>query len=478
MAPILRLNRTLHLGLIDEDSFAGFQNNRTGYFKKYHNRFWASFNNQTRRRIQFRGEGLNEWVEPKSNPGNDIKALQSFLRDHGFMPGGRLDGVFGYWTLSSVRLFQEYIRSVEGKTAIGIPDGRVGSGTHEHMMRWRKDNIYCEWGPQKSEDPANQFNWPFASREYDLWMNLLPRVQSGYLQALRNSSDTPHQLELFQLQEVKNFPGKTDSVKIDDWTFNRDDIHLIGLRCFQERRERERGNDDLFILLMNGMVFKFWGSTDPKPEHTSDGFEPYLAEGQHKYRFSWHKRSTASVHKVYKALVPYDKGVLVFRDWSKTDALNEDDIRKGLLYNKYGAKNRENPNSTINIHWTFDGRNNWSAGCQVISGRSYINHNGDLIDCSAFSAPSYGTVSSVSTRGVKKNRGAYTFISDFVYAYSRPDQDYLRYTLGRDGALEEYADQELLDLLKKQIPNRRFDRAMQNAEAVVHGLVSKMKGLA
>ena len=90
--------------------------------------------------MQFRGESLDEWIEPKEVPGNDVKARQKFLHKHGFMPGARIDGIFDYWTLASVRLFQEYIRTVEG-IDIGIADGRVGRGTHEHMMRCEENDI-------------------------------------------------------------------------------------------------------------------------------------------------------------------------------------------------------------------------------------------------------------------------------------------------------------------------------------------------
>lgn len=471
---ILSLQRVLHLGLIDSDVFAKFQQNRTSYFKKYHSRFWWSFQNQTRRRKQFRGEGLDEWVEPRAVPGNDIKALQTFLRDRGFMPGARIDGIFGYWTLASVRLFQEYIRTVEKIPEIGIPDGRVGKGTHAHMMRWEAEDLYCHWGPDKDATSDHPFVWSNPSEEYNLWLALLEKVKAHYQRELNSNGHDPSRLDLFQLKEIDNFPRSNDSVKIAEWKFSPSDIQLLGLRCFQERGERERGNDDLFVLLMNGMVFKFWGSTDPKPNRTGDGFEPYLVEGQHRYEFSWHKVGYTSVKKVYKALIPANKGVLVFRDWSKTDALDEEDIRRGLLYNKYGAANRKNPNTTIHIHWTADGRSNWSAGCQVISGRSYINDQGKLVDCATFSAASYDTVSAVSRPGVRRNRGAYTFLSDFVFAYSSPDQKSVLYTLGRDGILEDFADQKLLKMLNGQIPASPIFPTELKGEKVVHEMVSAL----
>ena len=472
---ILSLQRVLHLGLIDSDVFGKFQQNRTSYFKKYHNRFWWSFKNQTKRRQQFRGEGLNEWVEPKAIPGNDIKSLQTFLRDRGFMPGARIDGIFGYWTLASVRLFQEYIRTVEKIPGIGIPDGRVGKGTHAHMMRWEEEDLYCHWGPDRNAPADDPFLWSSSSEEHGLWLELMGQVKEHYEKELSIHGSDPDRLDLFQLNEVNNFPTTSDSVKISKWTFKPNDIHLLGLRCFQERDESTRGNDDLFILLMNGMVFKFWGSTDPKPNRTtSDGFEPYLVEGQHKYEFSWHKIGYTSVKKVYKALIPASKGVLVFRDWSSTDALDEEDIRKGLLYNKYGAANRKNPNSSIHIHWTADGRSNWSAGCQVISGRSYINDQGELVDCSTFSAATYDSVSPVSRPGVRRNRGAYTFLSDFVFAYSSPSQKEVLYTLGRDGILEDFADLKLLKTLNNQIPASPLLPGELKGEKVVHEMVSAL----
>ena len=432
-----------------------FSKNREAYFKKYHSRFWNRFRNKTRLRQQFRGEGLDEWIEPVRIEGNNIKNLQRFLNERGFMPGARLDGIFDYWTLSSVRLFQEYIRTVEGIEEIGVADGRVWNGTHKHMIRWVEDDLYCHWGPDRSKMSTDPFYWSNQTKEYALWLSLLERVKAHYIQKLETTVNPEEDVELFQLLEIEKFHRDTDTLKIHDWTFNPKDIHLIGFRCFQERKDLNRGNDDLFVLLMNGMVFKFWGSADPRPYYTQkfDGLEPYLVEGQHKYIFGWHKTQAADSGKVYKSLVPAGAGVLVFRDWSKTDALNEGDIREGLSYNKKG---RRNPNGSINIHWTADGTDNWSAGCQVISGRSYVNDKGKLIDSSEYSANKYVKVSHISKPGVTKNRGAYTFLSDFVFAYSEPSEVDVLFTLGRDGILEKFADRELLEILNTQIPGAQL----------------------
>lgn len=457
MTPILQSQQVLHLGLIDKDDFSTFQDGRESYFRRYHQRFWDFVGSG--KRVQFRGEGFNEWITPKPAAGNDIKALQSFLQRRGFMPGARIDGVFGYWTLSSVRLFQEYVRTIEGNPEIGMPDGRVGSGTHAHMMRWDEEDLYCNWGPDREDRDSNTYSWTRTSPEYNLWMEVLPKVRDQYLQALAGISGPAEDISLLQLQELNKFDKPTDSRKVEEWSFEPADIHLIGLRCNHEVSARQRGNDDVFILLMNGMVFKFWGSTDPKPESSLKN-EPYLVEGQHKYALSWHKRGESS--KVYKALVPYQHGVLVFRDWNQNDALSIEDIQQGLKFNPTNNPDLNNPNHSINIHWTSDGDSNWSAGCQVISGRSYINNEGKLIDCSRFSAKGYQNVSPVASPGVSHNRGAYTFISDFIFVYAPPEKDYVLYTLGRDEHLEKLADPQLLSTLDNQ---NILDHLRANAES-------------
>jgi len=340
-------------------------------------------------------------------------------------------------------------------------------------MRWVENDLYSEWGPDRASVAKKDYQWSTASDEYEMWINLLPKVKTNYLKALDATTDLKTDANLFQLQEVRDFSKKNNTVKIDNWSFERDDIHLIGLRCFHQKTDNTRGNDDLFILLMNGMVFKFWGSTDPKPATTSDGLEPYLVEGQHKYSFSWHRVSSEGGKRVYKALITFKRedGVLVNRDWSGKNNLIEADIFKGLNFNPTGKSGRDNPNTTINIHWTADGKSNWSAGCQVISGRSYINHRGDLIDCSGFSAGTYSAVSAVSHPGVRLNRGAYTFLEDFVYAYAK--KNFVMYMLGRDGAVEEFADAKMLALLNKQLdPSEAAEQLA--GEAVIHKMVKKM----
>jgi hypothetical protein len=192
------------------------------------------------------------------------------------------------------------------------------------------------------------------------------------------------------LRLVNAFPGRTDTRKVSDWEFSPTAIHLIGVR----RSEKTNKFDDLFVLLIKGLVFKFQGSTDPGATSNPLG-APFLVQGQHDYHFGWHKSQ-------HLALRPSDKGVLVVR--SKGDfRLDDADVSKGL-----------EANSTIHIHWggkgqTFD-VNNWSEGCQVLNGSAYIDPNNEKIDCSSFVATNNGEVAS----NPSKTRGAYNLVADLV----------------------------------------------------------------
>ena len=184
------------------------------------------------------------------------------------------------------------------------------------------------------------------------------------------------------LRLVNAFPGRTDTRKVSDWELSPSAIHLIGVR----RSEKTNKFDDLFVLLIKGLVFKFQGSTDPGATSNPLG-APFLVQGQHDYHFGWHKSQ-------HLALRPSDNGVLVVR--SKGDfRLDDADVSKGL-----------EANSTIHIHWggkgqTFD-VNNWSEGCQVLNGSAYIDPSNQKIDCSSFVATNNGEVASnpSKTRGV------------------------------------------------------------------------------
>ncbi len=102
--------------------------------------------------------------------GNEVAQLQEFLYEKGFMPRGVIDGVFDYVTQASVRLFQEYVRSMEG-FQIDV-DGIVGPGTMKHVDRWRADQKKAsDWKKWSSENPTP---------EYTQWLELLNKAKIHY----------------------------------------------------------------------------------------------------------------------------------------------------------------------------------------------------------------------------------------------------------------------------------------------------------
>ncbi|MBK6306877.1 MAG: hypothetical protein IPF47_14620 [Gemmatimonadetes bacterium] len=50
---------------------------------------------------------------PEADQPMTVAQVQAGLTRAGFFPGGVADGICGYRTLSAIRLFQEYVRSVE-----------------------------------------------------------------------------------------------------------------------------------------------------------------------------------------------------------------------------------------------------------------------------------------------------------------------------------------------------------------------------
>jgi len=386
----------LRLGNVDKGNLPDSIPN---FLEPYH----ISMDDNLKRKLKFRDEGNDKWADFKEVKGTKIQEVQQFLIDAGFMPKGNVDGVFGYGTKAAVRLFQEYVRTVEGKSNIGIPDGVVGQNTFRFIRHWKdkktKDapEFVCDWGSASADNP---------SEAYAHWMSLLEKGKAHYSKKKDDKI----------LKHIEQFEQPTDTRKLSDWDTSKDTIHIIGIRRNQERSYVEkRENDDLFVLLLNGMAFYFWGSTDPNPGVAKRIDIPFLIEGQHLYRFGWHRVNNAT--KTYKALRPAQHGVLVFRDEDANQALTEADLVQGL---------DPEPNKTINIHWSGIGTTNFSAGCQVIAGGSYINHKESIIDCKHFAATSYDEL------GGRKTRGAYNLLADLILTYAPVGVQTLAYTLTRD----------------------------------------------
>ena len=305
----------------------------------------------------FRGEANGVWVPFQTADARPVAELQTFLRDAGFAPHAHIDGICGYRTTSAVRLFQEYVRSVEKDDSIGVPDGIAGSNTAKHIERWKRGGLRADWSGR-------------ADREYPVWMDLLARVKRHYEQ-------NPAAVH----ERVAAYSQPSDTRPPAEWDFSPDRIHLVGIRRNESAPPRgKRRTDDGFALLVNGSVFKFFGTTDPGTTTNSRG-APFLVHGQHAYRFGWHKQSDKQ--KVYRALKPRTSGVLVIRDGDRDFALSAAEDAGGAVER----------NASINVHWGGRGGTaGWSAGCQVICGRAYINHRDEVVDCSDFAASGYGSL--------------------------------------------------------------------------------------
>ena len=392
----------LKLGFIDQDTPATLLDT---YFTPYHGRDMPS-------KREFRGDRNFQWLGFETIPSDHVKKLQLFLKEAGFQPHGDINGIFGYRTISAVRLFQEYVRTIEGDGSIGWPDGVVGDKTRLHIDRWEQERKQAIW----VLDSGDQ------SPEFIHWIEVLNKIKAKYLIA-----PTP------TLKAVNDYVGVSDTLAVKDWDFDPGKIHLIGIRRLEWLKTNTRLNDDLFILLINGMVFKFFGSTDPNPSMASRPDIPFLVHGQHKYRFGWHK--LGELNKVYRALKPQGNGVLVCRDQNVDHSLTLEDLSNGLT-----------PNNSINVHWSGTGTSNWSAGCQVICGRSYINNLNKLIDCTPFSAANY-------TELDKKTRGAYSVAADLITIFASKGEEAARYTLLYEQDLQGHFDGDYASNLVNALSN-------------------------
>lgn len=396
-------NPLLQLGSCDADRWpataAEQKQFKTAMLAKYH----AAMAPQLQQKLKFRDEKNNDardagWRDFQPLPGTRVSELQRFLQAAGFLPHAEITGVFGYATQAGARLFQEYLRTMEGHAEM-VPDGLVGPKTWQHLERWRSQGLTSEWGRFSAQQPT---------AEYSMWLGLLEHAKNHY-------RTNPGQV----LQHLEKHTRPSASRKIADWRTDAEAIHLIGIRRDQEVRMNKRRNDDLFVLLIRGMVFKFFGSTDPHVDESHGKGRPFLIEGQHSYQFGWHK--VANADKVYRALKPSQPGVLVFRDRADFDgALSDAEIALGL---------DKDPNGTINIHWSGLDSSEFSAGCQVIAGLSYVNHLNKVISCAAFAASGY------SQLALGKTRGAYNVFTDLLLCYTLPGVQEISYTLGRDESL-------------------------------------------
>jgi len=231
----------LTLGKVDPDSMPV---DKEKYLKPFHGSMMVAAS-----KTKFKDERKTIWKPFQVLPGTDkpILALQTFLRDTGFMPNTNLDGVFGYRTFSGVRLFQEYVRTIEGKNI--VPDGIVGDGTRAHINRWKTEGLQCEW------------NKGTPSKDFSQWIQFLGKAKSYYEGEANRPAAEKNKILTFS----EGFTKSTATRKIKDWDTSASSVHLIGIRRGQGTNFQVRNtNQDLFVLLINGMVFYFWGSTVPR----------------------------------------------------------------------------------------------------------------------------------------------------------------------------------------------------------------------
>ena len=333
---------------------------------------------------------------PSSHQSMTVIDVQNGLRDIGFYTGGEASGICGYRTISAIRLFQEYVRSVEKIEC--IPDGLLGPTTQGHLMRWIQDGHRMTW--QTAIDKWNAGDT--AGTEYQDWLDLCVKTKAKY-------QLNPSRM----LQLVEDYSKDTDTAKVANWDFDPRHMHMIGIR----RNEIKGKFDDVILFLIKGLVFKFQGSTEPGESSHRRGL-PFLVQGQHDYHFGWHRRQ-------YLALRPahLNNGVLIVRSKNNKE-LDAQDLKNGLEVN-----------ATINIHWGGKGIkfniNKWSAGCQVINGSGYINPEDELIDCSSFVATNNRTI------GRGKTRGAYNVLVDLATALSIDmDTSIIKYMLLNESDLD------------------------------------------
>ncbi len=397
---------TLLLGNYD----TGKLPNKRTYLQKAH----ATMAEALKDKLQFKDERFGVWRDFVVVEGQHVKNLQTFLYEAGFMPHFTPDGIFGYETLAGVRLFQEYMRIFKGNNS--IPDGIPGHGTYAMIMEWQNQNYgVCEWADATPSD------------EYNQWIDLLSKRKTHF-------QNNPSAI----LSSSESYGPASDTRKIADWDTSPSTVHLIGVRRNQAKNYIASSEDkDFFVLLINGKVFHFLGSTVPNPKyveaytdssHTTKNY-PFLLEGQHHYRLGWHQRSRED--KTYKAWRPAGHGVIVYRQSAK---FTEPNVADNFQRLKNGLDHQPNP--TINLHWSGRGSTSFSGGCQVIGGASYINDQGVLVDDGVLAARNIKDISKATHR----TKAAYDMLIDLFMNYAPNSFDTIAYSLLREAELYQLED--------------------------------------
>ena len=380
------MEKVLRLGRVDEDVRFSAEEKET-FLKLYHHAHGFADGE-----IRFRDDSRNCWYPWESLAGHRVRELTRFLQSAGFMPYAAHDGIFGYVTQAAVRLFQEYVRTISSperhrqRSPACWPDGVVGGDTSFYIDLWKQAKSTNRWADgETTPDYIRWRNWLLSAAEY------------------YRTNPSP------LMQKLLASERRSDSLVPQKWTYEPGETHLVGIRRNVDKPTEVRGRapDDLFVLLLGGKTFYFWGSTDANP---SSGREGYLIEGQHRYRLNWHNIGATRRDRIYKAARPAGPGVMVARDVHGHNALTEENRRDGF---------DPVPNPTFNIHWSGLGRSNWSAGCQVISGKNYLNDTGDLIDCADYAARNDAERGERrAADGPRLTMGAYNVLSDLILCYT------------------------------------------------------------
>jgi hypothetical protein len=127
-----------------------------------------------------------------------VADVQGALKALGFFPGGPADGICGYRTQAAIRLFQEYVHSVEKLDC--VPDGRFGPQTEQqHLGRWLGDHKVPNWSAAVDGWRSNTL----AGTEYAAWLGLLEQVKAQY-------TSNPNRM----LQMVNAFSQPADTRKV------------------------------------------------------------------------------------------------------------------------------------------------------------------------------------------------------------------------------------------------------------------------